>query len=73
VRAWLRGGIVVYGQVAAAAAVMTQTQPPPLLLLLLLLLHLKDHHNVAGCGDALAPPPRGLKLHQHSQRLPSVL
>jgi len=72
VRAWLRGGIVVYGQVAAAAAVMTQTQPPSLLLLLLL-LHLKDHHNVAGCGDALAPPPRGLKLHQHSQRLPSVL
>jgi len=58
----LRGGIVVYGQVAAAAAVMTQTQPPSLLLLLLL-LHLKDHHNVAGCGDALAPPPRGLKLH----------
>jgi len=71
VPAWLRGGIVVYGQVAAAAAVMTQTQPP--LPLLLLLLHLKDHHNVAGCGDALAPPPRGLKLHQHSQRLPSVL
>jgi len=57
----VRGGIVVYGQVAAAAAVMTQTllPPPPLLLL----LHLKDHHNVAGCGDALAPPPRGLKLH----------